>query len=129
MFSDAGVVICESSIWLQVTHTQGTADRIQLCHSETQNSGGPNVADYTVLGVPAAFPGYVNNESTHFVKTFIGIDAPGERTVYLNGRSTQGVGGDRVWYGNISATFYPAPMVDQVPTASDAAQAQEKPSR
>ncbi|MBK8129699.1 MAG: hypothetical protein IPK53_12640 [bacterium] len=127
--SGTGIVICESSIWLQVSHTQGTADRIQLCHAETQNSGGPNVGYYSLHSVPAEFPTYVNNDATHYVKTVFEIAAAGEHTFYLNARATQGVGGDRLWYGNVTATFYPAHMLDGIPTLDGALEGTEKPSR
>lgn len=111
-----GMVVCESNVWLQVSHVQGTADRIQLCHSDTENSPGPSVAYYSVHSAPAEFPSYLNNEASHYVKTVFEITEPGEYTYYVNGRATQGIGGDRIWYGTLTATFYPEHTIDRVPT-------------
>lgn len=111
-----GIVICESNMWLQVSHTQGTPDRFQLCHSNTVNSAGPSVVFYSVHSIPSEFPSFVNNEATLPVRTVFEIEDAGEYTYYVNGRATQGVGGDRIWYGTMTATFYPEHTIDRVPT-------------
>lgn len=111
-----GIVVCESNMWLQVTHTQGTPDRLQLCHSDIENSAGPSVVYYSVHNTPAELPSFVNNEATLPIRTVFEIEDAGEFTYYVNGRATQGVGGDRIWYGTITATFYPEYTVDRVPT-------------
>ncbi len=124
-----GIVVCESAVQLQVSHTNGIGDRIQICHSETPNSAGPNVAYYSVHSVPEEFPTYVNNEITLPVRTVFEISQAGQHTFYLNGRSTQGQGGDRFWYASLTATYHPQFSIDALPTVDGTNPHVEKPSR
>lgn len=124
-----GIVVCESAVQLQISHTNGIGDRVQLCHSQTSNSQGPDVGYYSVHSVPAEFPTYVNNEITVPVRTVFEISQAGEYTFYLNGRSTQGQGGDRFWYASLTATFHPQFSIDTLPTVDGTNPQIEKPSR
>ena len=127
--SGPGIVICESVVQLQVSHTTGTGDRIQLCHSATSNSAGPDVAYYSVHSVPAEYPTFLNNEITVPVRTIFEIESAGDYTYYLNGRNTQGVGGDRFWYASLTATFHPQHTIDARPMLDGRLPHIEKPSR
>jgi len=127
--SNVGIVVCESVVQMQVSHTNGIADRIQLCHSNELNSPGPAVAYYSVHSVPAEYPSFLNNEITVTVRTVFEITGFGEQTYYLNGRATQGVGGDRFWYASLTATFYPQHTIDTQPSLDGRPPHFEKPSR
>lgn len=124
-----GMVVCESVVQLQVSYTTGTIDRIQLCHSLDLNSAGPAVAYYSVYSVPAEYPTFANNEVTVPVQTVFEVQGPDDLTFYLNGRSTQGVGGDRFWYASLTATFYPQDEIDTAPALDGRPPHFEKPSR
>lgn len=127
--SGPGIVICESVVQIQISHSNGTGDRIQLCHSTTLNSAGPDVAYYAVQSVPAEYPTFLNNEITVPVRTIFEIESAGEYTYYLNGRNTQGVGGDRFWYASLTATFHPQHTIDARPMLDGRLPHIEKPSR
>ncbi len=127
--SGPGVVICESVVQLQVSHTTGIGDRIQLCHSDLPNSAGPDVAYYSVYSIPAEYPTFLNNEITVPVRTVFEIESAGSHTCYLNGRNTQGVGGDRFWYASLTATFHPEHTIDARPMLDGRLPHIEKPSR
>jgi len=127
--SGPGIVICESVVQIQVSHTTGTGDRIQLCHSATSNSAGPDVAYYSVHSVPAEYPTFLNNEVTVPVRTIFDIAEAGDYTYYLNGRNTQGVGGDRFWYASLTVTFHPQHTIDARPMLDGRLPHIEKPSR
>lgn len=113
--SGPGIVVCESIVQMQISHEIGTGDRIQLCHSEIVNGAGPAVAYYSIHNVPAEFPSYLSNEVTLPVRTIFEITSAGTHTYYLNGRATQGVGGDRFWYASLTATFHPQHTIDALP--------------
>ncbi len=127
--SGPGIVICESVVQIQVSHSNGTGDRIQLCHSTALNSAGPDVAYYTVHSVPAEYPTFLNNEITVPVRTIFEIESAGDYTFYLNGRNTQGVGGDRFWYASLTATFHPQHTIEARPILDGRLPHIEKPSR
>lgn len=127
--SGPGLIFCESAVQLQVSHTNGTGDRIQLCHSSTLNSAGPNVAYYSVHSVPAEFPTFLNNEVTVPVRTVFEVTEAGEYSIFLNGRVTQGQGGDRFWYASLTATYFPEHAVSGRPSLDGLPPHIEKPSR
>lgn len=121
-----GVIVCESVVQLQISHLNGINDRVQLCHALEVDAAGTDVAYYSVHSVPAEFPAFTNQEITIPVQTLLQVSEADEYTVYLNGRVTQGQGGDRFWYASLTATFYPDHSVDSRPSRSGASVSIEK---
>ncbi|MCB9391331.1 MAG: hypothetical protein H6506_01630 [Calditrichaeota bacterium] len=124
-----GLVVVESVVQIQVSHTNGTPDRIQICHARTQGEPGPAVAYYSVHHVPAEYPTFANSDVTLPVRTVFEVQGAEDLTFFLNGRATQGVGGDRFWYASLTATFFPQDEVDELPSLDGRPPHVEKPSR
>jgi hypothetical protein len=111
-----GYVIVRSTAWLQINHTQGTADRALVANDTIVAGSNPNY-DFVAAYLIGADEPTMYQDVTLPVQTVFAIPAAGSHTFYLNGMMGSGQdANDHFWYANTTVEWYPAS--NPVPTVA-----------
>jgi len=103
----AGEIVIMASVMLDISHTAGTRD-IAFVVIQNNTNLCPDDPYLGIMVVQSGLPTDTYWQSIPVNKNYT-VSSAGTYTFYVNGRMTGGQNaGDRFWYANLIAVFYPA---------------------
>ncbi|MCK4915727.1 MAG: hypothetical protein KAS89_06120, partial [Candidatus Eisenbacteria sp.] len=117
-----GYIVVTSSVRVKISHTYGTMDALELCHSTSSSSFG---TDYWFSMVdeeiPSSYPTATDIDRHFSVQRTFEVTASGTYTYYLVGRMVNGQDAqDRFWFTHMTGIYYPYPIPVREDAGGDA---------
>ena len=117
-----GYIVVTSSVRVKISHTYGTMDALELCHSTSSSSFG---TDYWFSMVdeeiPSSYPTATDIDRHFSVQRTFEVTASGTYTYYLVGRMVNGQDAqDRFWFTHMTGIYYPYPIPVREDAGEDA---------
>ena len=101
-----GNIVVEANAYMELDHTNGTADNLFLNIGTTATDGG-SPYDEVAWTIPSTDPTSALSPYTFTVRKVFNVTAAGTYTYYLNGEMTSGASGsDNFYWCRMIATFY-----------------------
>ncbi len=115
-----GYIVVTSNVWIHLSHTEGTTDKVYLSNSPSPTAlGGWNST--TTWEIPSSWPTDSQIGRTFCVTSTFDVDLAGTYSYYLVGQMYYGVNvGDRFWFAQMTGIYYPHPIPVAAASAEDA---------